>query len=102
MSSGKFEYGSVNNMRIGPNWLEGKPIHEYRKNLVAAFKQARDNYVKREKLQKGSGASIVNTFPKVMDDSTIAKNLKTVHPEIPNFASERNPIHKFAGACIKT
>jgi|TARA_B110000285_G_scaffold221754_1_gene275104 hypothetical protein len=37
-----------------------------------------------------------------MNDSTIAKNLKTVHPEIPNFASERNPIHKFAGACIKT
>jgi hypothetical protein len=36
-------------MKIGPNWLEGKPVHDYRKNLVAAFKQARDNYVKREK-----------------------------------------------------
>ena len=48
-STGRFEYGSVNNMKIGPNWLEGKPVHDYRKNLVAAFKQARDNYVKREK-----------------------------------------------------
>ena len=37
-STGRFEYGSVNNMKIGPNWLEGKPIHDYRKNLVTALK----------------------------------------------------------------
>ena len=84
-------------MKIGPNWLEGKPIDNYRKNLISAFKQARDNFVNREKMQKGAC-----TFPKITDDSSIKKNLKTVNPEIPNFASERNPIHKFAGACIKT
>ena len=84
-------------MRVGPNWLEGRPIHDYRKNLISAFKQARDNYVAREKMQKSA-----STFTKIMDDSSIKKNLKTVNPEIPNFASERNPIHKFSGACIKT
>lgn len=28
--------------------------------------------------------------------------MKTVDPEVPDFASERFPLHKFAGMCIKS
>ena len=30
------------------------------------------------------------------------QNLKTIHPEIPNFASDRHALHKVAGVCVKT
>jgi len=37
----------------------------------------------------------------ILDQAQANQNLKTIDPEIPDFASRRNALHKFAGVCNK-
>lgn len=95
-----YSYGIVNQRQIGEGWLESRqdqpmPIDKYRENLFAALKQARDKYVHRVKQQKG-------VVPRSLLSDERPENLKTIHPEIPNFASDRHALHKVAGVCVKT
>ena len=71
------------------------PVQQYRQNLMAALQEAQKKYVGRLRDQN----SIV---PPSMLVPIEQANLKTINPEIPDYASKRNPLHKFAGTCIKS
>ena len=100
-------YGTVNGMKVGKGWLEAQkgqpmPVEKYRSNLFAALSQARDKYVQRQKQQGG-------VVPGAILDQASSQNkmsFKTIDPEIPDFSSKRNAVHKFAnkfaGVCMKT
>lgn len=101
----QFSYDAVGQLQVGAGWLqpaEGaspedqQSAAEYRRNLFGALKAARARYVARVRSQGGVVPASLAAEAKLPDQ------LKTVDPEIPDFATARNALHKFSGVCIKT
>jgi len=69
--------------------------HKYREHILHAMFQARDKYVKRKK-EKGEriAASVTRSANEFQN-----QNLRTVHPEIPDFSIKKK-MTKIGGPCV--
>lgn len=95
-----YSYDKVAGMQIGKGWLlekGGKQTtgHKYRENVLQAMFQAREKYIKRRKEQ---GATIAASMMKSANEMQ-HQNLRTVHPEIPDFSMKKK-MSKIGGACV--
>ena len=95
-----FTYDKVAGLQIGKGWLmdkDGKQTtgHKYREHVLHAMFQARDKYQKRKREQGGAVASSLTKSANEFQN----QNLKTVHPEIPDFSIKKK-MTKIGGPCV--
>lgn len=87
-------------MMIGKGWLQEKDGKQttgvtYRENILEAMFKARDKYVQRKR-EQGLEIPRSNPIMKGVNDFQHL-NMKTVNPDVPNFAEEKQLLIKFGG-----